>query len=47
MFWTFIAVNVYIKKIRILNNLTLHRKPEKEKKKSKVSQRKKTISEQK
>ena len=34
MFWTFIAVNVYIKKIRILNNLTLHHNPEKKKKKS-------------
>lgn len=33
MFWTFIAVNVYIKKIRILNNLTLHHNPEKKKKK--------------
>ena len=46
MFWTFIAVNVYIKKIRIVNNLTSHHKSEKEKK-SKVSQRKKSISEQK
>ena len=50
-FWMFIAVNVYIKKIEISNNLILHHKPEKGKKKkrtkSKVSQRKKVISEQK